>query len=180
MPASNILLHLAPCDISVTFGSETHVVPAMSAHQWCKILLHDPFDPYNVYPTMAGVNAVIEVEDAISQGEVDAEDLARVALETVSIAGDRPWWVTLRMLATAGQTWDRIGAQLIKAGVDARHLPLAAWLDVVWLIMLDYVDPKKLVQFVAKIEKPPIGWDTTVIGDDDDAAFMAAMAGART
>lgn len=175
MAASNILVHLAPCDIQVSFGEQQFTIPAMNAHQWCQMLLGDPLDPYDIFPLLAGEKAVIAVEDAIGDGEVSSEDVARHALEVVTVAGDRPWWVTLRMLHIATQAWDRIGATLVREGVDARHLPLAAWLNAIWAITLAYIDPKSLAAWTHQMEDPPKGWETAIDFDEQERAFLAAM-----
>lgn len=171
---SNILVHLAPCDIRVTFADSEYVIPAMTAHQWCQILLGE-FDPYNVFPVLAGAQAVMDTEDAIDRGGESAEDLLRVAMEIITVAGDRPWWITTRILDVATQVWDRIGATLVREGVDSRHLPLAAWLDAIWMIMLAYVDREKLAAWRHQIEAPPRGWESEIDFDENEQAFLAAM-----
>jgi len=166
---------MAPCDIRVTFGEDQYLIPAMTAHQWCQILLGEPFDPYDIFPLLAGREAIVAVEDAIGDDKVPTEDVARVALEIVTIAGDRPWWVTLRILKVAGEVWDRIGGTLVREGVDGRRLPLAAWLDAIWSLLLTYVDPKKSASWVHQMEETPKGWDTALDFDEQEQAFLAAM-----
>jgi hypothetical protein len=173
--ASNVLVHLAPCDIQVSFDSQDYTISAMNAHVWCQLLLDDPFDPYNVFPGLAGEAAVVAVEDALGDKRMETEDVARVALEIVTIAGDRPWWVTIRILYVAGEVWDRIGGTLVREGVDSRQLPLAAWLDAVWSILLAYVDPKKMAAWLHQIEATPKGWESAIDFDEQEQAFMAAM-----
>lgn len=175
MAASNILVHLAPCPIQVSFDDQRYTVPALNAHQWCQLLLDEPFDPYNVFPALAGEDAVVAVEDGIGDSRVNTEDISRIALEVVTIAGDRPWWVTIRILYVAGETWDRIGGTLIREGVDSRHLPLAAWLDAIWSILLAHVDPKKMAAWLHQVEATPKGWESAINFDEQEQAFMAAM-----
>lgn len=176
---SDILVHLAPCDIGVTWVGEVFVIPARTAYEWAQLLLASPFDPYDVFPGLAGPAAVVAVEDALGSGKATDDDLSRAALEVISAAGDRPWWVTVRVLACAGTCWDRIGGTLVREGVDARRITLAAWMDAIWMIMKTYVDPKKLAAWTHQVEEAPKGWAQEIDLDENERAFMAAMASAR-
>lgn len=179
MPVSNILMHLAPCVIQVNFEESEYHIPAMTAHQWCQIILGDPFDPYDVFPLLAGTDAIIDVEDAIDHGRQTSEDVTRVAYEVITVAGDRPWWVTMRILAVATQVWDRIGGTLVREGVDSRHLPLAAWLDAVWSIMTSHVDQENRAPWLHQMEAVPTGWEAEIDFDEQERAFIAAMKSAK-
>jgi hypothetical protein len=179
VPVSNILVHLAPCEIIVNFDDSDYPIPAMTAHQWCQILLGDPFDPYDVFPLLAGADAVIDVEDAIDRKTYGPDDVSRIAHEIITVAGDRPWWVTLRMLSVAAQVWDRIGAVLVREGVDSRHLSLAAWLDAIWSIMLSYIERDNLQSWLSQMEVAPTGWADEIDFDEQERAFIAAMKSAR-
>lgn len=176
---SDILVHLAPCDIGVTWAGELFIIPARTAYEWAQLLLAEPFDPYEVFPGLAGPAAVIAVEDALGNGTASDDDLSRAALGVVTTAGDRPWWVTIRILGCAGLCWDRIGGTLIRERIDAREITLAAWMDAMWMIMKTYVDPKKLASWTHQIEQAPKGWAEDIDLDENEQAFMAAMASAR-
>lgn len=176
MSESDILVHLQACALDVHLRGHSFTIPAMDAIDWLKLLQADPFDPYQIFPMLAGWEAAELVQDVLwDEPDTGPEEISRLALDVVSTVGGRPWWVTLRLLGAAAGAWDRIGGTLVRERIDARTLPLAGWLDALWMIMLSYVDPKDRTSWLYKIEVAPRGWETEIDFDEQERAFLAAM-----
>lgn len=166
--AADLLLHLKPCPVRVDFLGTTFTIPAMDVVQWLE-LLGDQVDPWTIFPNLAGQDVVDEVSDALWRGQVDPDDVVKIAMEVVSAVADRPWWVALRIIGVATGSWDVVHVN------DAVGRPLAGWLDEVWTKILAHVDPKKRTSFIGEVEAVPKGWQTEVDFSGEELAFMSAM-----
>lgn len=165
----NLLLHLRPCGIEVRFEDTWYVIAAMDAVEWIALLTADPLDMYDVFPLLAGQAAVEHVEDALWEGRVSTDDVQRTGLEVVSAVGDRPWWVSLRILHACAESWDVIHVN------SATGVAFAGWLDEVWSKILTHIDPKKRAGVISDFESTPAGWESEVDFDDEERAFLNAM-----
>ena len=169
--ASDLLLHLRPCAIDVWFDGRRYTIPAMDAVDWMVHIEGDRPDLYEIFPVLAGPEAVEHVEDALWEQRVTATDVGEIALTALTLAGDRPWWVTLRILASAREAWSIVGVN------RAVGMSLAGWLDEIWANIMRHIDPKKQAGWVSQIESVPKGVkaDVDVDFDAEEAAFMNAM-----
>ena len=167
--ASDLLAHLRPCPILVTFEDVTYTVRAMDAVEWVALIDGDHPDLYEVFPVGAGQDAIDRVEDALWEGRVTHDDVGRVGLEALGAAADRPWWVALRILASAKQAWEIVGVN------RAVGMSLAGWLDEIWFKIMERIDPKKKAAWITDIERAPKGWEGEIDFDDEERAFLNAM-----
>lgn len=167
--ASDLLAHLRPVALDVDFEDRTYTIPAMDALEWLTLIEADQVDLYDIFPTLAGPQAIEHVEDAMWEGRVDRDQVGRVALMAVGAAADRPWWVATNIIGAAKGAWDIVHVNA------AAGMSLAGWLDEVWTKIIERIDPKKKAAFVSDIEKVPKGWTTEVDFDDEERAFLAAM-----
>lgn len=167
--ATDLLAHLRPCPIDVTFEARTYTIPAMDAVEWIALIDGDAPDLYEIFPTRAGHSALEHVEDALWENRVTQQQVGDVALEAIGAAADRPWWVALRIIASAKSSWHSLHVN------RAVGMSLAGWLDEVWSKIMERIDPKKLAGWVSEIESVPKGYEGEVDFDDEEKAFLAAM-----
>lgn len=167
--ASDLLLHLRPCKIQVTFEDRTYTIPAMDAVDWIVYLDGDHPDLYEIFPVLAGQDAIEHVEDALWEERVTLDDVAQVALEAVGVAADRKWWVVIKMIGSAKHRWDVVHVN------RAAGMSLAGWLDELWSKIIAHIDPKKRQAWINDIQAPPKGVREEVDFDAEEAAFLNAM-----
>lgn len=167
--ASNLLAHLRPCKISVDFDGKTFTIPAMDAIEWVALIDGEEADLYEIFPVLAGTEAIEAVEDALWEGRATSSDVADAALAAVAAAGDRPWWVILRILRDVAPNWSVLHVN------NAAGMSLAGWLDQVWSKIMDHIDPKHRTQWMSQIDQPPKGHAAEIDFDAEEQAFLAAM-----
>jgi hypothetical protein len=166
---SDLLLHLRPCALEVTFDGAVYTLEAMDAVEWIVHLEGPHPDLYAIFPTKAGLAAVEHVEDALWEGRATTEDVGEVGLAAIALAADRPWWVVLKLLAAARESWSIVHVN------KATGMSLAGWLDEVWSKIMEHIDPKKRAGWITDIESPPKGIKAELDFDAEEQAFLNAM-----
>lgn len=167
--ATDLLAHLRPCPIAVEFDGAVYTIPAMDAIEWIVHIDGESPDLYAIFPRLAGEDAIEHVEDALWDERVNSDDVGRVALAAIGAAGDRPWWVVLRLLQAVKSAWDVVHVN------RAAGMSLAGWLDELWSRVMERIDPKKRAGWVSDITSTPKGWEGEVDFDDEERAFLEAM-----
>lgn len=148
---------LRPWPVTVTLGGRDWDIPAMPAADWLVILMTDELDPDDVFPGLLSSEDAADVEDFLSSGVITLEQMYDIVRDIVATATARQWWVGLRLILLARDSWNNIGAQLILKQVDASKVSLSAWLDTVLLTLLNSMDPKDVAMFTMQLEAPPEG-----------------------
>lgn len=166
---SDLLVHLRPCPIVVEFNGATFTIPAQDAVTWVALIDGNDPDLYDIFPGLAGQEAIEAVEDALWEGQVTSEQVGRLALEIIGVAADRPWWVALRIIGSAAQAWGAVHVN------QAASMSLAGWLDEIWSKIMERVDPAKRAGWISGIEQAPKGEESEVDFDAEEQAFLAAM-----
>ena len=130
----------------------------MPAADWLELFLDGEMDALGM------VDFLLDVEDAECLRDIMWEsdtfqvtDLHDLLLEVISEVTGRPWWVSLKLIATMRMHWDFLGAELALNGVRADTISIAAWLDVALLTILRNIDPEKATMFTSQLEMPPPG-----------------------
>lgn len=167
--ASDLLLHLRPCRLTAVFLDEAYTIPALDAVEWIALLDGEAADLYEIFPKLAGVEAIEAVEDALWDERATRDEVGKIAYDLISTAADRPWWVVVKMIGVAKGAWDRVHVN------NAVGMSLAGWLDQVWTNMLNHVDPKKRAAWISDMQRAPKGWDEQVDVDEEEQAFLNAM-----
>lgn len=165
----SLLAHLRPCPIDVEFEDRVYTIPAMDAVDWIALIDDGLPDLYEVFPALAGADAIEAVEDALWDGRVTTDDVGKVGLAAIGAAGDRPWWVVIRVIVAAKDAWSMVHVN------HAAGMSLAGWLDEVWSKIMERIDPKKRTSWQAEIENPPKGHESEVNFDAEEQAFLNAM-----
>lgn len=167
--ASDLLAHLRPCPIEVDFLGVTYTIPAMDAVDWIALIDGPHPDLYEIFPTLAGQEAVEAVEDALWEGTADSQAVAQVGLNAIGAAADRDWWVAVNVIRSAALAWQVVHVN------DAAGRSLAGWLDLVWSRIMEHIDPKKRAGWESEVTKPPKTVAKEIDFDEEEAAFLAAM-----
>lgn len=166
---SDLLAHLKPCIIEVEFLGVRYTIPALDAVEWIALIDGPSPDLYEIFPVLAGRDAVEAVEDALWEGRADSDAVAQVGLSAIEAAGDRSWWVVLNIIRSASTAWSIVHVN------RAVGMSLAGWLDEVWSKIMEHIDPKKRAGWITEVEKPPKGLKVEIDYDEEEAAFLAAM-----
>ena len=166
---NDLLAHLRPLPVVLTFEGREYVIPAMDAVEWIVLVDGDRPDLYEIFPVLAGQDAVEHVEDALWEGRVDIDGVARLGLEAVGAAADRKWWVALNLIASAKTAWEFVHVN------KAAGMSLAGWLDEVYSKIMVHIDPKKKAGWLSDIERVPKGWEGEINYTDEEQAFLSAM-----
>jgi len=143
---------LQPWPVTVTFAGKEFEIPALSAADWLAYLLQP-------VPDLDGlINDLLPgAEDLLYELELNPDRLYEACLELVAMVSARPWWVALRQISVAADSWSILGAELALKHIDASRMSLALWLDALLIVTLQSMDPKDTTMFVMKLEAAPAG-----------------------
>lgn len=115
------------------------------------------------------------LEELLHTRPMDVEEFSRLGFEVLSFASGRPWWVAWRLVYVAVGAWDALGGEMMMKA-DPTVLSLAAWLDVLFLMILRNIEDSKRSMFLMKLELPPEGWGAVQEMEMSVDSFLA-MAG---
>jgi hypothetical protein len=167
---SNLLAHLRPCKITVGFLGVDYTLPALDAVEWVALIDGEIPDLYEIFPVLAGRKAMEAVEDALWEERVTRDEVGQVALDAISAAADRPWWVVLQVLRSAATAWPVVHVN------NAVGMSLAGWLDQLWSNIIAHIDPAKRASWEAEVTKAPKSVKPEEIDfDAEEQAFLSAM-----
>lgn len=125
------------------------VIPAMPAQDWLAIFMDEGWDPGDVLDLLPEYDQVL---DAVMEWD-------QVALDIISAAAGRPWWVALKLIAVAHGSWQILGPAMISK-VKASEVSLSGWLDVLLIEIVDRKSSQDAQMFVMQLEIPPPGIET--------------------
>lgn len=129
----------------------------MSAADWLPILMAEAIDPDDVFPGLLGEQDQEIVEDLLMAQDITVQDLYDICLDIISQVSARRWWIAMRLIYIARDSWDNLGAEMILSGVDPDRISLSAWLDAFTALMLKLMEPSKITMFTMQLEAPPVG-----------------------
>lgn len=164
---------LRPWPVLITVAGEDILIPALPAADWLAILMRDDFSTDDMFWALGVATAL---DEALYSGALSFEDYAAMALDVISTAAGRPWYMAIRLIASVMQSWDVIGSELTLRGINAAVISLSAWLDVVLIVMLKFMKKEDVALFSMKLTAPPPGTDPTEMEMSADD-FQALMAG---
>lgn len=129
----------------------------MTAAEWLELLMGDAelLDLDSIFPGLASEEDHDYVTEAMIDGDISPDQVDKLALQVISEASGRPWYVALRMIHIAMSRWSILGGRLVLAGIDPQKLSLSAWLDALWLTMFDSLPKDKWTMFSSQMEIPP-------------------------
>lgn len=134
----------------VTVHGQECDIPAMSAADWLTLLMKENLDPVDVF-----IELLPEQESLLFDGSITVEELYDLVLDVISLVSGRHWWVAMRLIGVARDSWDILGARMTLRHLDPTQLSLAAWLDALLLVTLAEMDPKDVTIFTMRLEAVP-------------------------
>lgn len=180
--AGDALAALRIWALDVELAGETFTVPARPAVDWFLAILDEDV-PLPLIPGMMGDGAENRIMDLLLDGELDADEITKRSRELLTEAAGRPWWEADRLIRSSGASWQIIGGELTRLGVDLEKVSLAAALNAIYVICVRTMDEKERNKFDIDLRLPPIGVEGVQAEDLYDAraaeaAFAALMGGA--
>lgn len=176
MVAVDPLASLEIQDIFVTIGGVEYLMEGRPAADWLTQIVTG--DLISILPGWLDEKAEYAILDKLADGSVTPTELDDATLEALSVAAGRPWWwaVTLIGHATGDiHHWSRINGHLMLAGVDARDIPLAAWVDAVYAAYTERIqDNDEYVKFKGQIDTPPTA---DLLDEEEEAEAFLSMLG---
>lgn len=166
---------LCPYPVEVTVAGLDFEIPALPAADWLSVLMAEDMDLSDVFPGL--VQDADELEELILQGKVNIEEIEETVLGVIETVSARSWWVTLRLVGQARESWDVIGAELGLRGVDASKVSLSAWLDMLLILTIRAMEPKDVQMFCLKLEAPPQGTEVAEADMEMTVDQFMTMAG---
>ena len=171
---------LTPVPILVTLGGEDYEIPALPALDWLRILLQESYSTLDIVPGLFTEEVRVLVEDRMAIEEITWEEVAQAGLDAITAVSGRDYWFTVRLLTITRLSWDTVGAMVIQAGIDARTVSIAAWIDVAYHVAREIIASNKdgqqrLVRFVSELEAPPPGESQEIDEEFEAAAFEQAV-----
>lgn len=167
----------------VQLGGQTFHVPAADAATWLQVLLAKDVVYEDLFPAMAGDEAILAVNQMLLVGHVGVEDLERAILDLVEEVSGRRWWITLRMCFSLRQSWESVGGELARHGVTPFGVPLSYWLDAAYSTAVDIIlrgpKPKQAQEWTRALTTAPPSEGSQVDEEANSLAFLAAMRGSR-
>lgn len=180
MPA-DALAALRIWALEVDLGGETFVVPARPAADWFLAIL-DEDTPLPLIPGLMDRGAEERIVDLLLDDLTTAEEIVTRSRELLTAAAGRPWWEADRLIRSAGASWQVIGGELIRLGVDLDKVSLAAALNAIYVVCVRTMDEKERNKFDIDLRMAPIGVEGVQPEEMYDAkaaeaAFAALMGG---
>lgn len=127
----------------------------MPAVDWLAILMTDSLQLDDIFPGLLSADDTDFVEEQIILGRLGMTEFQALVLDIVETVSARKWYVTLRLVDMAKRSWDAIGAEMLLRGVDATHVSLSAWLDILLITVLRNMESKDVPMFTMRLEAPP-------------------------
>lgn len=167
----------------VDLGGETFVVPPIAADGWFLAVLNTE-TPLPLIPGLMIGNAEERIEEMLLDGVIDLGDIVTRSRELLAAVAGRPWWEADRLIRSAAESWQVIGGELTRLGVDLGRVSLAAALNAIYVVCVRTMDEKERNRFDIDLRLPPIGVEGVATEEMYDeqaatAAFMALMGGSQ-
>lgn len=148
--------------VEVDLAGVTVVFPAMPAAIWLSVLMRPDVAVEEIFLDLLPESQAYSIDDAIMEGSLDFEELEDICHEVVGAVAARPWFVAMKLILLAAQSWDHLGGEMVFHGIDASRLSLAAWLDGLFRLILNSLPKDSMTMFLLKLEQPPEGYEDQV------------------
>lgn len=148
----------------------------MPAADWLAVLMSDSLDVEAVLLTHSEPEDRNTIYEALFDETLTDKQLTDICLDIISLVCGRPWWVAMRLIATAKASWPVLGGGMLQRGIDAERLSISGWLDVLLLTTLEAMKPDAVTMFSLKLEQPPPGIEVPAESMEMSADAFMAMA----
>lgn len=157
VPSLNLdpIQSMCPWPVVVTCGGRDLEIPALPAVDWLVILMAPESRLDDLFPGLLSTDDADWVEEQILDGKLQLPEFQELVFRVIETVSGRKWYVALRLIDLARRSWDVIGSEMLLRGVDAAHVSLSAWLDVLLVTVLKNMDPKDTTMFSLRLEAAP-------------------------
>lgn len=140
---------LKPWPVTLLLAGVEYEIPALTAVDWLAYLMQPE-------PDIEGIilDLIPDSDELLYEGKIELQQLYDVILDLIATVCARQWWVALRLINIARQSWPVLGPQMIEK-VDPERISIAAWLDVLLVTVLNSMEPKETTMFSIRLEQPP-------------------------
>lgn len=175
--AGDALAALKIWALDVDLAGETFTVPPVPATDWFVAIL-DESTPLPLIPGLMDADAEERITDLLLSGAIEPQDITTRSRELLTAAAGRPWWEADRLIRSSAESWQVIGGELTRLGVDLGEVSLAAALNAIYVVCVRTMDEKERNKFDIDLRLPPIGVEgvTTEEMYDEKAASAAFTA----
>lgn len=165
---------LRPWPVSVHMIGTRYEIPALSAADWLAILMSEDPDLDDIFPGLLEEKDQDVVTEAMLDGHL--EETFSVCLDIITAVSGRPWYIAMRLIDVARNSWHVLGAEMLLKGVDADRLSLSGWLDILLLTIMKNIDPKDATMFALRLETPPADIEAEQPEPEMSASSFMSMA----
>lgn len=159
--------------ITLDVDGHPYTFPAMSAARWLE-LLSAPAWTLDVF-RLTDDAAYEEFLARVDAGAAGPRDMTKVANAALAEAAGRSWWEALRLAHVATGAPTVLGSILLR-GVDPERLTLAAFLAVVWVVVMQGRDDMARTQLEMELTTPPPeALEEEGVPEMDMATLVASM-----
>lgn len=181
--AGDALAALKIWALDVDLAGETFTVPPIPAVGWFVAILDDT-TPLPLIPGLMDGSAEERITDMLLDGAITPEDIVTRSRELLTAAAGRPWWEADRLIRSAAESWQVIGGELTRLGVNLDAVSLAAALNAIYVVCVRTMDEKERNKFDIDLRMPPVGVEGVTVEEMYDekaasAAFAALMGAAQ-
>lgn len=180
--AADLLASLRPWAIhDIQLGERIYHIPAHTADVWLEILLPEQVSLHAIIPGLLQPDAHDHLTDLVIDGRISRQEWENLVWEVVGIAAGRDWWTALYLLGNAKhpQHIDAVRAQLAFHHIDATRISLAQWLDAIYGIFTQNMEPEGRRKFDMQLAKPPASAVKKIDRARQRAAFMELQASSQ-
>lgn len=168
----------------VEFGGQEFEIPAYPAARWLEVLLAEKVNLEAVFPGLAGLDAELAVNLAITGSKATQDELEQVIYEVLEAASGRRWWITLRLCMSLRAHWEWVGGAMARNGLTPFDVPLAFWLDGAYATMIHEMvasaaepqDLNKIADWARALTVPPASQIRAEASDTMDRDAFLALA----
>lgn len=161
---------LRPWPVVVNLAGQDYDIPALPAADWLAYLMQDPPD----LDSFIG-DWIPDIDDLLFDEVISFDELSDIILDLLTTITARPWYVALRLIGVARNSYDVLGPEMIRRRVDPERHSLSAWLDVLLVAILNSMEPKDTTMFLMKLEAKPESVESVPLDEMemDRGAFLA-------
>ena len=139
---------LAPWPVTFTHRGKDYTIPALSAAEWLRVLMDPEATFDNVF-----LELLPEPMDLLFDEELDLVELGHGVISEVC---GRPWYIAIRLVYLVHDSWNVLGADMLRRGIRPTDYSISGWLDVALLTLLHHVKREDQTSLMAELERPPM------------------------
>lgn len=137
---------------TVTVDCQEYVFPHLPADQWMAMLAHPDWITHVFHRLDEdGYTAFL---DRAETGDAGVDELKRIGFAVLTEAAGRPWWEAVRLAGSCNVNLSLAGTVLSR-GIDPSRMSIAAFLAVVWSVIMQGRDATQRAQVEMELSVPP-------------------------